>query len=56
MTKQICFENVSRKLSGPMTSTKCYWSLLKALLNRRKIPYISHIFHNNEYVKEKNKF
>ena len=33
-----------------MTSTKWYWSLLKTLLNNKKIPCISPIFHNNKYI------
>ena len=33
-----------------MTSTKNYWSLLKTLLNRKKIPCVPPIFHKNKYV------
>ena len=33
-----------------MTSTKCYWSLLKTVLIGKKVPYIPPIFHNNMYV------
>ena len=41
-----------------LTSTKCYWSLLKTILNKKKVPCIPPIFHNNKYVtdvKEKSK-
>ena len=41
---------VAKKLSDPSTSTKCYWSLLKTLLNDQKLPCIPPIFHNNEYI------
>ena len=29
---------------------ECYWSLLKTLLNDKKIPCIPPIFHNNKYI------
>ena len=35
-TKQNYLRNVAKKLSDPLTSTKCYWSLLKTLLNDKK--------------------
>ena len=33
-----------------MTSTKTYWSILKSLLNNKKIPCIPPLFHQNKYV------
>ena len=39
--KQNYLSKVAKKLSDPSTSTKCYWSLLKTLLNDKKI----HVFH-----------
>ena len=41
------FNKISKKLCDPLVSTMCYWSLLKTMLNRKKVPYISH---NNKYV------
>ena len=38
-------------LFDPLTSTKCYWSLLKIILNGKKVPCIPPIFHN-KYVTE----
>ena len=48
---------MSKKLSDPSNSPKCYWILLKTLLNGRKIPYIPPLFHDNKFIadfKEKN--
>ena len=55
--KQKCFNKISKKLCDPLTSTKFYWSLLKTILNGKKVPCVHPIFHNNKYVtdfKEKN--
>ena len=35
--KQNYLSKVAKKLSDPSTSTKCYWSLLKTLLNGKKM-------------------
>ena len=32
------------------TSAKTYWSILKALLNNKKIPCIPPLFHEGKYV------
>ena len=40
----------SKKLMDPMTSAKTYWSILKSLLNNKKIPCIPPLFHQNKYV------
>ena len=48
--KQRYFKKISKKLCDPLTSTKCYWSLLKTILNEKKLPCIPPIFHNNKYV------
>ena len=48
--KQRNFNKISKKLCDPLTSTKCYWSLLKTILNEKKVPCIPPIFHNNKYV------
>ena len=34
----------------PMTSAKTYWSILKLLLNNKKIPCIPPFFYQNKYV------
>ena len=41
---------ISRKLMDPMTSLKTYWSLLKTLLNNKKIPCIPPLLQDNKYV------
>ena len=48
--KQKCYSRLSKKLSGPMTSTKSYWSTLKMFLNNKKIPCIPPLKHRNKYV------
>ena len=48
--KQKYFNKIRKKLCDTLTSTKCYWSLLKAILNGKKVPRIPPIFHNNNYV------
>ena len=34
----------------PTTGPKGYWSILKIVLNNKKIPCISPIYHNNNYI------
>ena len=41
---------ISKKLSNPSTSPKCYWTLLKTLLNGRKTPCIPPLFHDNKFI------
>ena len=48
--KQNYLSKVLKKLNDPLTSTKCYWSLLKTLLNDKKISCIPPIFHSNKYI------
>ena len=50
--KQRYFKKISKKLCDPLTSTKCYWSLLQAILNEKKVPCIPPIFHNSKYVND----
>ena len=51
-SKQEHFNKISEKLCDPLTCTKCYWSLLKTILNKKKIPCIPPIFHNNKYASD----
>ena len=48
--KQKYFNKISKKLCYPLTSSKCYWSLLKTVLNGKKAPCVPHVFHSNKYV------
>ena len=43
---------ISEKLMDPITSAKTYWSILKTLLNNKKIPCIPPLFHQGKYVKD----
>ena len=49
-TKERYYLRISKKLRVPMTSAKTYWSILKSLLNDKKIPCILSHFHQNKYV------
>ena len=44
------YRKISKKLPDPSTSPKCYWTLLKTLLNGRKIPCIPPLFHDNKFI------
>ena len=48
--KQKYFNKISKTLCDPLTSTTRYWSLLKTILNGKKVLYIVPIFHNKKYV------
>ena len=41
---------VAEKLLDPSTSPKTYWSILKTLLNNKKVPVIPPIFHDNKFI------
>ena len=41
------YRKISKELSDPSTSPKYYWTLLKTLLNDRKILCIPPLFHDN---------
>ena len=41
---------ISEKLNNPNTSTKCYYSLIKTLLNGKKVPCVPPVYENNRYA------
>ena len=43
-------ENISTKLCSKAIAPKYYWSLLKTMLNDKKVPCIPPIFHDNKFV------
>ena len=49
-TKSKYYFRISEKLNNPNTSTKCYWSLVKTLLNGKKVLRVPPIYDNNRYV------
>ena len=49
-SKQSYYKRVSQKLSSISTSSKCYWSLLKRMLNDKKIPVLPPLFQNNKFI------
>ena len=44
------YENISKKLCSKTIAPKYYWSLLKIMLNDKKVPCIPPIFHHNKFV------
>ena len=44
------YENISKKLCSKAVAPKYYWSLLKTLLNDKKVPCISTMFHDNIFA------
>ena len=44
------YENIAKKLCSKAIALKYYWSLLKTMLNDKKVLCISHIFHDNKFV------
>ena len=50
MQKTNIFFRMYKKLNNPNTSIKCYWSLIKTLLNGKKVLCVPPIYDNNKYV------
>ena len=50
IAKQNYVNKISQRLGDPNTSSKCYWSLLKTLLNGKEIPCIPPLFHGDKYI------
>ena len=44
------YRKISKKISDPSTSLRCCLTLLKTLLNGRKIPFISPLFQDNRFI------
>ena len=54
----VYYRKISKQLSDPSTNPKCYWNVLKTLLNGTKIPCIPPLFQDNKFItdfKEKSK-
>ena len=49
-SKQSYYRRVPQKLTSKSTSSKCYWSLVKRMLNDKLIPAIPPLFHNNTFI------
>ena len=50
ITKKNYVNKIDQRLGDPNTGSRCYWSLLKTLLNGKKIPCIPPLFHDDKYV------
>ena len=44
------YENISKKLCSKATAPKYYWSLIKTMLNDKKVPCILPNFHDNKFI------
>ena len=44
------YENIPKKICSKATAPKYYWSLLKTMLNDKKVPCIPPIFHDNKFI------
>jgi len=51
-SKKAYYNRLCNKLSSPITSPKCYWSILKSLFSGKKVPKIPPIFVNNCFVSD----
>ena len=49
-SKEKYYTKLSSRLADLLTSLKTYWSILKTLLNDKKIPCIPPLFHENKFV------
>ena len=49
-SKEQYYTRISTKLMDPTTSPKACWSILKTVINNKKIPCIPPIYHNNNYI------
>ena len=50
LAKQNYYDNLSNKLINPSTSQKKYWTLLKTLINGKKVPVIPPLLVNDSYI------
>ena len=48
-SKEQFYSRISTKLMDSTTSAKAYWSILKTILNNKKVPCIPSIYHNKNY-------
>ena len=44
------YENISKNGCSKAIAPKYYWSLLKAMLNDKKVPCIPPVFHDNKFL------
>ena len=49
-SKHDFYERMTKKLTNASKNCKAYWSLLRRLLNNKKIPLIPPLFHENKFV------
>ena len=50
IAKQNYVNKIAQRLGDPNTNSKCCWSLLKTLLNGKKISCIPPLFHDDKYI------
>ena len=49
-SKENFYNNLTKKLNNPNTSSKTYWSIMKTFVNGKKIPIIPPLLVNNNHI------
>ena len=49
-SKQEYFSKIAKKLSDPAIWSKTYGSILKSVLMGKKVSFVTHIFHENNFL------
>ena len=49
-TKASYYKNLGKNLNNPLLQAKTYWSILKTFCNEKKIPLISSLLVNNNFI------
>ena len=49
-TKNLYYENLTKKLNNPLLQAKTYWSILKLFYNDRKVPLVPPLLIDDKFV------
>ena len=49
-TKDLYYENLTKKLNNPLLQAKTYWSILKLFYNDRKVPLVPPLLIDDKFV------
>ena len=50
ISKERYLSKLATKLTNDSINPKCYWSILKTFLNKKKVPCIPPLIHNNQFI------
>ena len=48
--KEKHYSRISKRIMDPLISTKTYWLILKSFFNKKKLPSIPSLLHQNRYI------